>query len=233
MQRALTWSLWLALLSITVLIPTTTMAQFLDPQPTVDERFAEPGHESELPAPPQTVEEPMLREAPIRDFSQAYLGVTFDPQYPNSAVARSVTAGSPADQAGIRAGDTIISVNGRKIATYDDVLKWVDQLKPGDVLDIDVSRRVSVKARAVLDGHPVGRRTSNYRPVSEPLPEPELAPAPSRVRSLLAPGGANSVRPRLNYGTRQNNNSVNRSNSNSNNRDRDYRGRGRAARRRG
>jgi hypothetical protein len=84
----------------------------------------------------------------------------------------------------------------------------------------------------VLDGHPVGRRTSNYRPVSEPLPEPVVAPAPIRARSLLVPGGANSIRPRQGYGTQQNNNNVNRSN-NSNSRERDYRGRGRIPRRRG
>jgi membrane-associated protease RseP (regulator of RpoE activity) len=217
--------------SVVALVTTggLTSGQFLDPSPTVDERFEQPDYEAELPAPPQSVE----RVEPIRDFSQAYLGVTFDPQYPNAAVARSVNAGSPADQAGIKAGDTIISVNGRKVASYDDVLKSVDRLKPGDVLDIDVSRRVSVKARAVLDGQPVGARTSNYRPVSEPLPEPEFAPVQTRPRSLLLPGGQNSIRPRQNYGAPQNSsNSVNR-NNNSIDRDSDNRGRGRLPRRRG
>jgi membrane-associated protease RseP (regulator of RpoE activity) len=231
MQRTPFGTLSSFIFSAVALLTTGGLAfgQFLDSSPTVDNRFEEPDYEAELPAPPQSVE----RVEPLRDFSQAYLGVTFDPQYPNAAVARSVTAGSPADQAGIKAGDTIISVNGRKVASYDDVLTSVDRLKPGDVLDIDVSRRVSVKARAVLDGQPVGARTSNYRPVSEPLPEPEFAPVQTRPRSLLVPGGQNTIRPRQNYRAPQNSaNSVNR-NSNSNNRDRDDRGRGRIPRRRG
>jgi predicted metalloprotease with PDZ domain len=170
--------------------------------------IADAADDSELPAPPQSsgrehsllLEQPLEPEAAyepeatyepeaepvatfqperIRDFSQAYLGVTFDPKYQSTAVARSVTAGSPADMAGIKAGDTIVSVNGRRIAGYDDVLRWVNQLKPGDVLDIDVSRRVSVKARAVLDGQPVGQQTTNYRPVMERLPEPtQVRPTP-------------------------------------------------------
>jgi membrane-associated protease RseP (regulator of RpoE activity) len=172
-------------------------------------------YESELPSPPQSsgrehsvlLEPPLEPEAAIdpiatyeperiRDFSQAYLGVTFDPQYQTAAVARSVTAGSPADQAGIKAGDTIVSVNGRRITGYDDVLRWVDRLKPGDVLDIDVTRRVSVKARAVLDGQPVGARTTNYRPVIERLPEPtQVRPAPRA-----------NLRPQMNRPTNSNRN---------------------------
>jgi membrane-associated protease RseP (regulator of RpoE activity) len=157
--------------------------------------------------------------------------VTFDPQVRNAAVARSVTAGSPADLAGIKAGDTIVSVNGRRIASYDDVLRWVDRLKPGDVLDIDVSRRVSVRARAVLDGQPVDGTTSNYRPAIESLPVPAGYQSQPPVRRV--PTNANSLRPRVNYGAPQGgNNNVNRSN-NSNDRDRGFPGRERAPRRRG
>jgi serine protease Do len=69
------------------------------------------------------------------------IGVGFQPS--NPAVARvygvksgvtvsNVTAGGPADQAGIRRGDTITSVNGADVKNGDELVDRVSHLKPGD-----------------------------------------------------------------------------------------------------
>jgi len=69
------------------------------------------------------------------------IGVSFQPA--NPAVARiygvksgvtvsSVTAGGPADQAGIKTGDTITSVNGTLIKNGDELVDKVSHLAPGD-----------------------------------------------------------------------------------------------------
>jgi predicted metalloprotease with PDZ domain len=158
------------------------------------------GLESELPPPPQALD----NSQQARDFSQAYLGVTFDPSIRDAAVARSVTAGSPADAAGLRAGDTIKTLNGRRIGSHDEVLRTINALRPGDVLDIDVSRRVSMNMRAVLDGKPLdGRRTTGYRIEAEPLPLPaDFREPPPRPNSPQY--NRNTPRQRPNYSAPEN-----------------------------
>jgi len=64
----------------------------------------------------------------------------------------SVIAGSPAEQAGFAAGDLIRSVNGRPIATFDDIIDIVT-LRPGEplvfVLDRD-GREMTLTATPAL-----------------------------------------------------------------------------------
>jgi S1-C subfamily serine protease len=62
--------------------------------------------------------------------ARAFLGVTFEPEFPNAAVAQSVAPGSPAEQAGLRAGDVIETLNGQRVDTYQDVLDAVRFMKP-------------------------------------------------------------------------------------------------------
>lgn len=66
------------------------------------------------------------------------------------AQVRSVTAGSPAEKAGIVAGDVITAVDGRDLARNDDLATIVGGHKPGDTVTFAVlgakteSRQVSV-----------------------------------------------------------------------------------------
>lgn len=197
--------------------------QIPDPVPLDDDQD---GLESDLPLPQQ-----LPSDTQLKDFSQAFLGVTFDPRVANAAVARSVSAGSPADKSGVRAGDTIVSLNGQKIGTYDDVLTTIARLRPGDVLDIEISRRVSVRARAVLDGQPVGREhATSYRVEAESLPAP--ANIQNRPRVNRTPANVNTPRPRSNYNVPQNRSGNANRSDDSNERDRDNRSRGRFPRRR-
>jgi hypothetical protein len=212
-------------------------------QELIDPAPADEGQETagDLPLPEQS----LVVEQPARDNSRAFFGVTFDPELRNAAVARSVSAGSPADQAGVLAGDTILSLNGTKTGSYDEVLSTIARLKPGDVLDVEISRRVTVRARAVLDGAPLGaEHTTEYRAEPETLPppagygsQPPVLRAPAnRAPSGPVPPTVNSPRSRPGYSAPQSRNpNVNRdggSNRGNDDRERDNRGfRGRVRRR--
>lgn len=186
--------------------------QLIDPSPVADE--------PELAADLSSPEHSLVVEKPTSGVSRAYFGVTFDPQVRDAAVARSVTAGSPADEAGVQAGDAIVSMNGQNVSTYDDVLRLIDRLKPGDVLDVEVSRRVSVRTRAVLAGAPVGvEHAAGYRVNPEALPapagyqgEPPVVRTPvNRPQANRAPSNVSGPRSRQGYSTPPNRNTnVNR-----------------------
>ena len=109
---------------------------------------AAPAPLQELPLPAPAGDE--AEEAAI-PMGRAFLGVTFDPGVPNAAVVRSITPGSPAEQAGLRAGDTVETLNDQTVTAYQDVLEAVRWMKPGDSLDIVASRRVSIRTQAVLE----------------------------------------------------------------------------------
>jgi hypothetical protein len=83
-----------------------------------------------------------------------YLGITFDPEYADEAVVRSVVPRGPAEHAGIQPGDTIDAINDRTVSSYRDAYAIVDALRPGEIIDIDFSRRVSGRTQAVLGGDP-------------------------------------------------------------------------------
>ncbi|HJQ79190.1 MAG TPA: PDZ domain-containing protein [Lacipirellulaceae bacterium] len=83
-----------------------------------------------------------------------YLGITFDPRYPDAAVARSVVPGGPAAQAGIQPGDTIETINDYSVSSYRDAYAIMAALQPGEIVDIDYSRRVSGRTQAVLGDDP-------------------------------------------------------------------------------
>ncbi|MGM0929914.1 MAG: S1C family serine protease [Actinomycetota bacterium] len=55
-------------------------------------------------------------------------------------VALSVTEGGPADEAGIRAGDVVLSVDGEALATAEDLLSVLRKHDPGDEVTVEVRR---------------------------------------------------------------------------------------------
>ena len=52
----------------------------------------------------------------------------------------SVVAGSPAEKAGLRAGDTIIAINGEKTGTWERVVEEISSYKEGETLEITYRR---------------------------------------------------------------------------------------------
>jgi C-terminal processing protease CtpA/Prc len=71
------------------------------------------------------------------DRNEAFLGVVLDPRY-DAAVVRRLYPNSPAQAAGVRVGDTILSVNGNSVQSADDVSEMITEMKPGDEIEIQV-----------------------------------------------------------------------------------------------
>jgi len=78
---------------------------------------------------------------PEHKVSRGSIGVEFN-AIPNPAVARvygvssgvtiaNVTPNGPADKAGLKTGDTIVSVNGKQVKTGDELVAEISALKPG------------------------------------------------------------------------------------------------------
>ncbi|MHB9033350.1 MAG: S1C family serine protease [Anaerolineae bacterium] len=55
-------------------------------------------------------------------------------------VITSVVAGSPAEQAGITAGDTIIALNGQVLTARQTLSRLVEQFQPGDTVTLTILR---------------------------------------------------------------------------------------------
>jgi TPR repeat protein/serine/threonine protein kinase len=88
------------------------------------------------------------------DAAKAWLGVNAEPLEPslaqvlglahaNGALLFNKTSGGPADQAGIRAGDVILSIDGRAIADSGELRQRVSVLAPGKLALVEVWRVAS------------------------------------------------------------------------------------------
>jgi len=69
----------------------------------------------------------------------AYLGVSIDSSAPNAALA-GAQPNTPAAKAGLKKGDVITAVNGKSIATGDDLSRAIDAHKPGDQVSVTYAR---------------------------------------------------------------------------------------------
>ncbi|WP_332827380.1 DegQ family serine endoprotease [Ramlibacter sp.] len=68
---------------------------------------------------------------------------------PQGALVRSVESGSPADKAGVEAGDIITRFNGQPIDRASDLPRMVGNMKPGTRAGITVFRRGSARELSV------------------------------------------------------------------------------------
>jgi membrane-associated protease RseP (regulator of RpoE activity) len=82
-----------------------------------------------------------------RDAGPAWFGATVNdltPSFRNQfgitvfqgAAVTSVVNGSPAQKAGVRAGDAIIEVSGRPISNARDLLSWLGSMRPGESVEL-------------------------------------------------------------------------------------------------
>jgi serine protease Do len=91
---------------------------------------------------------------PLSDQLEGYFGVG------NGVLVSSVETDSTAFEAGLRAGDVITQVNGRRVENPNDVSQTVRSAAPGSTVDITVTREkkeLMLKAR-IPDASPSGRR---------------------------------------------------------------------------
>jgi serine protease Do len=89
--------------------------------------------------------------APEHRVSRGSIGIMFNAQE-NPAIARvygagangvtvsAVTAGSPAEQAGLKVGDTIVSVDGKTVKNGDELVSDIASRKPGSKVPIGYVR---------------------------------------------------------------------------------------------
>jgi S1-C subfamily serine protease len=71
--------------------------------------------------------------------SGPYLGVMVGPDG-DKALIRDVAPGSPAEKAGVKAGDRVAKVGKQEVKNVDDFLKAVAAHKPGDKVSLTVDR---------------------------------------------------------------------------------------------
>lgn len=83
-----------------------------------------------------------------------FLGVMLHDQ-PRDAVISFVAPDSPAQQSGLRAGDRILRVDGRTIATFRDYLQRIWATRPGDRITLTLARASTAwTIDIVLGRHP-------------------------------------------------------------------------------
>ncbi|HEY5228772.1 MAG TPA: Do family serine endopeptidase [Opitutaceae bacterium] len=62
------------------------------------------------------------------------------PKDSKGVIVDDLTADGPADKAGIKQGDVIVSVNGRAVETQDDLRLTISEMAPGTTASVDISR---------------------------------------------------------------------------------------------
>jgi len=125
---------------------------------------------------------------PEHKVSRGSIGIMFD-AVENPAIARvygagsgvtvsSVVAGSPADQAGLKVGDTITTVDGKKVSKGSELVSDIAARKPGSKVTLGFLRNgksqeatVTIADRSKLFAQRLGEDQGN---------EDESAPKPSK-----------------------------------------------------
>jgi putative serine protease PepD len=101
--------------------------------------------------PSNTVRDVIPRLERGETIRRAYLGVSTSAGQRGVTVA-SVSAGGPAADAGLRVGDVIVSVGGKRVSEPDDVAAAIQDRRPGESVAIELARGETVQVR--LDERP-------------------------------------------------------------------------------
>jgi S1-C subfamily serine protease len=97
---------------------------------------------------------PLVPRPPERPRGSGYLGVYVEEEG-GEVVVRDVRPGSPADQAGLREGDAILRVEGRRVTRRDELNAQIWRRAPGTVVRLAVRRGGREEEVAVrLGRHP-------------------------------------------------------------------------------
>ncbi len=84
-----------------------------------------------------------------RFFGRGSKGGGAAPAALKGALVVEVVAGGPAEKAGLKAGDQILSVNGKEISGSNDLTAAIQALKPGDVVTLSVQKKGETSAADV------------------------------------------------------------------------------------
>jgi serine protease Do len=97
------------------------------------------------------------RDAVITNPNRGYMGVIPDDEKdedgkPAGAKLTEVVSGGAAEKAGMKVGDIVIEMNGKKIDTQTTMRSLLDTLKGGDVVNVKVKRKDEVKEMKMILG---------------------------------------------------------------------------------
>jgi photosystem II stability/assembly factor-like uncharacterized protein len=96
---------------------------------------------------------------PPKPSSEAYLGVIGEDAKPSGAALGEITSGSPADKAGLKAGDVIQSAGGKDVPNYAALVELLGKQKAGDKLTLKITRnQQSQEIVATLGSRPEQQR---------------------------------------------------------------------------
>jgi serine protease Do len=99
---------------------------------------------------------------------------------PQGALVRSVEGGSPADKAGIEAGDIITKFNGQAIERASDLPRLVGNTKPGSRVNLSVFRRGGSRDLNVTVAE-FEQEQARARPAQAPEDKPKASPAQQSI----------------------------------------------------
>ncbi|MEZ5318621.1 MAG: trypsin-like peptidase domain-containing protein [Vicinamibacterales bacterium] len=103
------------------------------------------------------------------------------------ALVQDVTAGTPADRAGLRAYDVIVGADGHAIASDEDLIRYISARMPGTVSSFDLWREGQRQTMAIkLTERPVDQisRGDAVTPGVRPVSGQEQGPLGLTVRAL-------------------------------------------------
>jgi membrane-associated protease RseP (regulator of RpoE activity) len=140
-----------------------------------------------LPTPPPPSAPPSAPLVPVGIPAAPWLGVQMDAGSDIGVTVEHVVRGSPAEKAGVRQGDRLVSVDGTKTTAAAQVTRAVGQRKVGDSIAVDLERRgTAVTVTVTLAVRPGGDDILKMDLVGAPAPVwtkvSALAGAPSSPR---------------------------------------------------
>jgi putative serine protease PepD len=107
--------------------------------------------------------------------SHAYLGVQTGDAKGAGAQVGAVTAGGPADKAGLQVGDVITSLGGDTVEDASALSSLVDEHKPGDSVEVKVARNGETKTLTVkLGQRPTSTESLQQQQQTPPQQIPQI-----------------------------------------------------------
>ena len=106
--------------------------------------------------PSNTVEDVVPRLARGETIQRPFLGVSTT-QGTGGALVREVTSGGPAADAGVRTGDVIVRVGGDRVQEPDDVAGAIQDMRPGERVEVELRRDGDSRTVSVELGNRAGR----------------------------------------------------------------------------
>ena len=110
------------------------------------------------------------------------------------ALVSNVEPGSPAEKAGLEAGDIILKFDGKKIEKSADLPRAVGGTKPGTLSTVTVFRRGTTKDYAIT----VGEFDADKKAQNKPTPEKATPPSAAQMLGLMVSDLSDAQKKELN-----------------------------------